>query len=100
MSTSTHTSQADGIAMSGASATAELLRLTGLEKLLLVIPLLGGLFFGLMPLLAPQLFAQISQATGDDAYIYRLAGAATFGYAVALIMAIRQGEWLRERIDS
>ncbi len=72
--------------------------LTGLEKLLLVVPLLGGLFFGLMPLLAPKLLAQISAAPGNDPYIYRLAGAATLGYAIALIMAIIGGQWLPARI--
>lgn len=72
--------------------------LTGLEKLLLIVPLLGGLFFGLMPLLAPTLLAQISNAPGNDPYIYRLAGAATLGYAIALIMAIMGGKWLPARI--
>ncbi len=72
--------------------------LTGLETLLLVVPLLGGLVFGLMPLLAPKLLAQISAAPGNDLYIYHLAGAATLGYAVALIMAIMQGQWLPARI--
>lgn len=72
--------------------------LTGLEKLLLLVPLLGGLFFGLLPLLAPKLLAQISAAPGNDPYIYRLAGAATLGYAVALIMAIIGGQWLPSRI--
>jgi hypothetical protein len=72
--------------------------LTGLEKLLLVVPILGGLVFGLMPLLAPKLLAQISAAPGNDPYIYRLAGAATLGYAIALIMAIMAGQWLPARI--
>lgn len=72
--------------------------LTGLEKLLLVVPLLGGLVFGLMPLLAPKLLAQISAAPGNDLYIYHLAGAATLGYAIALIMAIVGGRWLPARI--
>ncbi|MBX7233696.1 MAG: hypothetical protein K1X65_04875 [Caldilineales bacterium] len=72
--------------------------LTGLEKLLLVVPLLGGLFFGLVPLLAPKFLAQISAAPGNDPYIYRLAGAATLGYAIVLTMAIMGGRWLPARI--
>jgi len=86
-----------GATMSGGTQGSALSTLSRSEKLLLVVPLLGGLFFGLLPILAQQWFARISQVSGDDPYIYRLAGAATFGYAVALIMAIRQGEWLPAR---
>jgi hypothetical protein len=68
-------------------------RLSGLERWLLVLPLLGGLVFGLLPLLAPQQFASFTGFPGNDPYIYRLAGAATFGYAVALTLGIRQGTW-------
>lgn len=93
----THTSAPGGAMMSNKSDADSLMNLSSLEKWLLVVPLLGGLVFGLLPLLTPSLFAQISQATGNDPYIYRLAGAATFGYAVALFMAIRQGEWLSAR---
>lgn len=83
--------------MPGSAATGAADKLSQIERLLLVVPLLGGLFFGLVPILAQQWFARISQVSGDDPYIYRLAGAATFGYAIALIMAIRQGEWLPAR---
>lgn len=72
--------------------------LSGLEKALLGIPLLGGLVFGLTPLLAQSQFAALSGASGADAYVYRLAGAATFGYAVALLLTIWQNEWLPARL--
>ncbi len=73
-------------------------RLSSLERWLLVIPLAGGLVFGLFPLLVPALFATLTGFVANDAYIYRLAGAATFGYAIALIMGIRQGSWTAVRL--
>lgn len=85
------------MAAAGASATL-LERLTPQEKLLLGVPLLGGLVFGLLPLLAPALLARLAGAAGNDPFIYRLAGAATLGYAVALILALRQDTWLPVRI--
>ncbi|MDP9265381.1 MAG: hypothetical protein M3O91_04580 [Chloroflexota bacterium] len=68
-------------------------RLTSLERLLLLIPLAGGAFFGLAPYLAPETFASLTGYSGQDAYIYRLAGSATFGYAVALGLGLRDGWW-------
>ena len=73
-------------------------RLSGLERWLLVIPLAGGLVFGLLPLLIPVPFASFTGFPGNDPFIYRLAGAATFGYAVALILGIRQGTWAAVRL--
>jgi hypothetical protein len=73
-------------------------RLGSLERWLLVIPLAGGLVFGLLPLLVPQAFASFTGFPGNDPFIYRLAGAATFGYAIALILGIRQGTWAAVRL--
>lgn len=73
-------------------------RLSGLERWLLLIPLAGGAVFGLFPLLVPGQFAAVTGYLGNDPYIYRLAGAATFGYAVALTLGIRQGTWAAVRI--
>jgi hypothetical protein len=72
-------------------------RLSGLERWLLVIPLAGGAIFGLFPLLVPGPFATFTGFPGNDPFIYRLAGAATFGYAVALGLGIRQGTWAAVR---
>lgn len=70
------------------------MNLSSLEKALLGIPFLGGVFFGLFPFLAPALFASVFGFSGNDEYIYRLAGAATFGYAVVLFDAISgQATW-------
>ena len=73
-------------------------RLTGLERWLLALPLAGGLVFGLFPLLVPVAFASFTGFPGNDPFIYRLAGAATFGYAVALAFGLRQATWAAVRL--
>src|SRR5437660_737619 len=74
-------------------------RLSGLERVLLVIPLLAGAFFGLLPLLSPDAFAALTAGIpATDPFIYRLAGAASFGYAVALALGLRQGTWAAVRL--
>ncbi len=67
--------------------------LTTGERWLLAIPLAGGTVFGLLPFLIPAQFATFTGYAGDDPYITRLAGAATLGYAVALVLGIRDGRW-------
>ena len=68
-------------------------RLTTLEPWLIPLPLAAGVVFGLFPLLAPEQFASVTGFPGNDPFIYRLAGAATFGYAVGLALGLRQGTW-------
>jgi hypothetical protein len=69
------------------------MKLSALEKWLLAIPLAGGVVFGLAPLVVPAQFAAATGYTGQDPYVYRIAGAATFGYAVALWLGIRRGDF-------
>ena len=57
----------------------------------------AGFVFGLLPLLVPSQFASISGFPGNDTYVYRLAGAATLGYGVALALALRRGRWMPMR---
>jgi hypothetical protein len=64
----------------------------------LLLPIAGGLVFGVFPLLLGSVFGAALGFPGNDAFIYRLAGAATLGYAVALIMGIRQGDWALVRL--
>ncbi len=66
-------------------------------RLLLALLIAAGAFFGLAPLLLPGTFASLTGFRGDDVFIYRLAGAATFGYAVALGLGYRDG-WHALRI--
>jgi hypothetical protein len=75
-------------------------RLSGLEKLLLLVPMLAGLFFGLAPLLEAKLFAHLGGYVGadNDIIIYWLAGAATLGYGITLALGIREGGWIGMRL--
>lgn len=74
------------------------MKLNALERALLLLPTLGGLVFGLLPFLLGGAFGVLFGAPGNDSYIYRLAGAATFGYAVALIMGLGQSDWVPLRL--
>lgn len=73
-------------------------QLTSLERALLVIPLLGGLVFGILPLFFPSQAASFFGFSGGDTYLYRLAGAVTLGYVPGLLLAILQGEWTPVRL--
>ena len=72
--------------------------LSSLERILLLLPTAGGLVFGLFPLLLGGSFGATFGAPGNDSFIYRLGGAATLGYAVALILGLRQGDWMPLRL--
>jgi hypothetical protein len=82
----------------GRVAGEERRKLSSLERVLLLLPIAGGLVFGVFPLLLGSAFGTALGFPGNDAFIYRLAGAATLGYAVALIMGIRQGDWIPLRL--
>jgi hypothetical protein len=71
----------------------ERMQLSSLERILLLLPMAGGLMFGLGPFLLGSASGAAVGFPGNDAFIYRLAGAAAFGYAVALFMGIRQAAW-------
>ena len=73
-------------------------KLSNLERILLLLPTVGELIFGLFPLLLGGAFGATFGAPGNDSFIYRLGGAATLGYAVALIMGLRQGDWAPLRL--
>jgi len=76
-----------------APASEEKTKLSNLERILLLLPLAGGVVFGVLPFLLGGAFGKALGFPGNDSFIYRLAGAATFGYAVALIMGLRQSDW-------
>ena len=82
----------------GVLSKEETMKLSSLERILLLLPIAGGLVFGLGPLLLGGAFGAALGFPGNDTFIYRLAGAATLGYAVALIMGLRQGDWAPLRL--
>jgi len=61
----------------GAPASEERMRLSSAERILLLLPIAGGMVFGVFPLLLGSMFGAILGFPGNDAFIYRLAGAAT-----------------------
>jgi hypothetical protein len=73
-------------------------KLSSLERILLLLPTAGGLVFGLFPLLLGGVFGAGLGFPGNDSFVYRLGGAATLGYAIALIMGLRQGDWAPLRL--
>ena len=64
---------------------------------MLLLLIAAGGFFGLAPFLAPDAFASATGFSGQDVFMYRLAGAATFAYAVGLGVGFRDG-WTALRI--
>jgi hypothetical protein len=72
--------------------------LSPMERLALIVPLLGGTVFGLLPFLLGGMFGSVLGYPGNDSFAYRLGGAATFGYAVALVLGLRQDNWAPLRL--
>src|SRR6266498_3037803 len=64
---------------------------------LLWLLVLAGAFFGLAATIAPSTFAEITGFKGTDLFTYRLAGAATFAYAIGLASG-SQASWVELRI--
>jgi hypothetical protein len=64
---------------------------------LLALLIAAGAFFGLAPLLAPAEFARLTGFAGTDVFLYRLAGAASVGYAAGLAAGWR-ANWDEIRI--
>ncbi len=64
---------------------------------LLWLLIAAGAFFGLAPTIAPATFASLTGFAGTDLFVYRLAGAATFAYAVGLTAGSR-ASWAELRI--
>jgi hypothetical protein len=55
---------------------------------LLGVQVLATTVFGVVPLLAPGLFATVTGYSGDDQLVYRFAGAGATGYFVAAVLAL------------
>jgi hypothetical protein len=68
------------------------------KRWLLLLPLAASAFVGLFQYLLPGLLAKLTGYSGNDVYIYQLSGAATFSYACALGLGLRQGRWSEVRL--
>lgn len=73
-------------------------QLTGLERALLVIPLLVGFVLGILALFWGAQLAALTGGTGKDVYLYRLTGAVLLGYVPGLLLTILNGVWTPARI--
>lgn len=62
-------------------------------RALLAVASLADALFGLALLLAAEWFADFAAVDPSDLFIYRLAGAATLGYAFGGYLSIRDGRW-------
>ncbi len=67
----------------------------------ILVQIVASAVFGILPVLAPDLYASITGYTGRDPLVYRLGGAATVGYLVAAIVALQaRARWAELRIHS
>jgi hypothetical protein len=80
------------------TATAQIATLRRTDRWLLLLPLLGGIVFGLGPFVLGGRFGALFGYPGNDSYLYRLAGAAAFGYPVGLALGLRQAQWAPLRL--
>ena len=67
-------------------------------RALLLIQILAGVAFGVFPYVLPQTSAALFGYPGTEPFVYRLAGAAAAGYAVAALVAYRSPRWESLRI--
>lgn len=80
-----------------ASAPPDQARSAVFRALLLVQVAAAG-FFGLVPFAVPDAFASVFGYPGAETFLYRLAGAATTGYAVVALLALFRPRWATFRI--
>lgn len=71
---------------------------TVMFRALLLVEVASAGFFGLFPLAFPEAFAAVFGYAGAEPFLYRIAGAATTGYAVMALAAFLQPRWATFRI--
>lgn len=69
-------------------------------RILLSLATIAATVFGLGPLFAAEWMAELGGFALTDLFVYRLAGAATFGYAFAGYLALRSGRWEAVRVQN
>jgi len=62
-------------------------------RVLLVLATAAAAVFGLLPLLAPRVVPDITGFTEPVTMMFRIAGAATLGYAAAGVLELRSRDW-------
>lgn len=67
---------------------------------LFVVGVAAAAVFGLGPLLLGGEFGRLVGATGDDPFVYRFAGAATFGAAAGGVLVLRSRRWSAARLPA
>ena len=68
-------------------------------RLTLIAATVTATVFGVLPLLLVHTFARVFHLAESDLFVYRLAGAATLGYATAGVLQIRWGRWSEIRLQ-
>jgi hypothetical protein len=69
-------------------------------RLLLTLATVAAAFFGLAPLFAAAYFADLASFDPADPFVYRLAGAATLGYAFGGYLSLKDGRWEAIRVQN
>jgi hypothetical protein len=69
-------------------------------RLLLTLATVAAAFFGLAPLFAAAYFADLASFDRADPFVYRLAGAATLGYAFGGYLSLKDGRWEAIRVQN
>ena len=67
---------------------------------LYVVGVVTAAVFGLAPILLGGQFGVLVGASGDDAFVYRMAGAATLGAAVGGILVLQSRRWSATRLPT
>jgi len=68
--------------------------------LLFTVGVAAAVVFGLGPLLLGGDFGRLVGASGDDPFVYRFAGAATFGAAVGGVLVLQSRRWSAARLPA
>jgi hypothetical protein len=69
-------------------------------RILLVVQVLVAGLFGLAPLVFPDTFAQLTGGAQSESVVARIAGAATFSYALMALVGLVRPRWAELRIPT
>ena len=75
-------------------------RLSSPARAIVGLATVSAATFGILPLLVPELFASVFGLAGVDTWVYRLAGAACFGYATAGIASLTAPGYREMRLQN